>query len=68
MSQRLRLTRRPVAAISQDAHRQLRLFCEDSGLTEGEALTFLLENLRGIINEDTLSHRLKAFKSNKEAR
>ena len=68
MPKRLRLTRRPNIAISEDAYRRLRRFAAEAGLDEGEAVSFLFENLDSVMNEDKLTHRLRLFNSELEDR
>jgi hypothetical protein len=68
MPKRLRLTRRFPIAMSEDGYRRLKRFARDSGLDEGEALSFLFENFDSIMNEDTFQHRLRMFNSELEAR
>ena len=43
-------------------YRQLRAFAAQSGLTEDEALSFVFENLSGLLDDATLMHRLAGFK------
>ena len=68
MVRRLRLTRRPNIAMTEDAFRRLRRFAREAGLDEGEALSFLFENFDSITDEDNLTHRLRIFNSELEAR
>lgn len=68
MPKRLRLTRRFPIAMSEDGYRRLKRFARDSGLDEGEAMSFLFENFDSIMNEDTFQHRLRMFNSELEAR
>jgi len=68
MPKRLRLTRRPNIAISEDAYRRLRRFAAEAGLDEGEAVSFLFENLDSVMDEDKLTHRLRLFNSELEDR
>lgn len=68
MPKRLRLTRRPNIAISEDAYRRLRRFASEAGLDEGEAVSFLFENLDSVMDEDKLTHRLRLFNSELEDR
>ena len=68
MPKRLRLTRRPNLAITEDAYRRLRQFAQEAGLDEGEALSFLFENFDSVTDADTLSHRLRLFNAELEAR
>ena len=57
-----RLTRHFPAKMTDAGYRQLRAFAADAGLTEGEALSFVFENLSGLLDDATLMHRLAAFK------
>ena len=68
MPKRLRLTRRPNIAMSEDAYRKLRALAQDAGLDEGEFLSFLFENWRSVINEEKLVARLRLFNSELEER
>ena len=68
MPKRLRLTRRFPVAMTEDGYRRLRRFAEDAGLDEGEALSFLFENFDSVTDHDKLSHRLRLFNSELEAR
>ncbi len=68
MPKRLRLTRRFPVAMTEDGYRRLRRFSRDTGLEEGEALSFLFENFDSVINEDTFGHRLNLFQSTLEDR
>ncbi len=68
MPKRLRLTRRFNVAMTEDGYRRLRGFAEAAGLDEGEALSFLFENWTSVIDEDNLTHRLRLFNAELEAR
>ena len=68
MPKRLRLTRRFPVAMTEDGYRRLRRFASDAGLDEGEALSFLFEHFDSVMDEDKLSHRLRIFNSELEAR
>ncbi|MBT8454789.1 MAG: hypothetical protein HKO95_12885 [Rhodobacteraceae bacterium] len=68
MPKRLRLTRRFPVAMTEDGYRRLRRFARDAGLDEGEALSFLFENFDSVTNTDNLTHRLRLFNSELEAR
>ena len=68
MPKRLRLTRRPNLAMTEDAYRRLRRFAQDAGLDEGEALSFLFENFDSVMDSDNLTHRLRLFNAELEAR
>lgn len=61
MPKRFRLTRRFPVAMTEDGYRRLKRFAQETGLEEGEALSFLFENFNSVINEDTFSHRLNLF-------
>ena len=41
MPKRLRLTRRPNIAMSEDGYRKLRALAQEAGLDDGEFLSFL---------------------------
>ena len=68
MPKRFRLTRRFPVAMTEDGYRRLRKFAAEAGLDEGEALSFLFENFSSVIDEDNLTHRLRLFNSELEAR
>lgn len=68
MPRRLKLTRRVNLAMSEDAWRRLKKFSAEAGLDEGEALSFLFENFGSVMNEDNLTHRMRIFNSELEAR
>ncbi|GAA5070484.1 hypothetical protein KUV65_17360 [Maritalea mobilis] len=63
MPKRLRLTRRPNIAMSEDAYRRLRSLSSEAGLDEGEFLSFLFENWSSCINEEKFVARLRLFNS-----
>ena len=68
MPKRFRLTRRFPVAMTEDGYRKLKSFSQEAGLDEGEALSFIFENFNSIIDEDNLSHRLRLFNSELDAR
>lgn len=68
MPKRLRLTRRFNVAMTEDGFRRLRRFASEAGLDEGEALSFLFENFESVTDEDNLTHRLRLFNAELEAR
>lgn len=68
MPRRLKLTRRVNLAMSEDAWRKLKKFSAEAGLDEGEALSFLFENFGSVMDEENLTHRLRIFNSELEAR
>ncbi|CRL11022.1 hypothetical protein [Phaeobacter italicus] len=68
MPKRFRLTRRLPIAMTEDGYRRLRRFAQEAGLDEGEALSFLFENFDSVTNHENLSHRLRLFNSDLEAR
>ena len=68
MPRRFRLTRRFPVAMTEDGYRRLKKFAAEAGLDEGEALSFLFENFNSVVNEDNLTHRLRLFNSELEAR
>lgn len=68
MPKRFRLTRRLPVALTEDAYRRLRGFAAEAGLDEGEALSFLLENLDAVVDEESFAHRLRQFNSTLDAR
>ena len=68
MPKRLRLTRRPHIAMSEDAYRGMRKLADEAGLDEGELLSFLFEHWGSVINEEKFVARLRLFNSELEAR
>ncbi|SMX32155.1 hypothetical protein [Actibacterium lipolyticum] len=68
MPKRLRLTRRFPIAMTEDGYRRLKRFSREAGLDEGEALSFLFEHFESVTDQDNLSHRLRIFNSELEAR
>ena len=68
MPKRLRLTRRPHLAMSEDAYRKMRALSSEAGLVDGEFLSFLFENWSSVIQEDNLTARLRLFNSELEDR
>ncbi len=68
MPKRFRLTRRFNAAMTEDGYRRLRRFASEAGLDEGEALSFLFENFDSVTDTESLTHRLRLFNSDLEAR
>ncbi|ALG89564.1 MULTISPECIES: hypothetical protein [Actibacterium] len=68
MPKRLRLTRRFNVAMTEDGYRRLKRFAAEAGLDEGEALSFLFEYFDSVTDHDNLSHRLRLFNAELEAR
>ncbi|AZL61186.1 hypothetical protein EI545_13880 [Tabrizicola piscis] len=68
MPRKFRLTRRFAAAMTEDGYRALRRFSADTGLEEGEALSFLFENLTAVVDAEELAARLRQFRTDLEAR
>lgn len=68
MPKRFRPTRRFPVAMTEDGYRRLRKFAHEAGLDEGEALSFLFENFDSVTNTENLTHRLRLFNSELEAR
>jgi hypothetical protein len=68
MPKRFRLTRRFPVAMTEDGYRALRRFATEAGLDEGEALSFLFEHFSSVIDHNTLTHRLRLFNAELEAR
>ncbi len=68
MPKRLRLTRRPNIAMSEDGFRKLRTLSTEAGLDEGEFLSFLFENWNSVTDADNLTARLRIFNSELEDR
>lgn len=63
MPKRLRLTRRFTVAMTNDAHRTLFRFAEESGISVDEALTFVFEHFGSVTHAENLGHRLRLFKA-----
>ena len=68
MPKRFRLTRRFNAAMTEDGYRRLRKFAQEAGLDEGEALSFLFEHFDSVTDHENLTHRLRIFNSELDAR
>lgn len=68
MPKRLRLTRRPNIAMSEDGFRKLRTLSSEAGLDKGEFLSFLFENWNSVTDADNLTARLRIFNSELEDR
>ena len=68
MPKRFRLTRHFPVAMTEDGYRSLKRFSQEAGLNEGEALSFLFENFNSVIDKDNLTHRLRLFNTELEAR
>ena len=68
MPKRFRLTRRFAVAMTEDGYRRLKRFAGEAGLDEGEALSFLFEHFDSVTDSDNLTHRLRLFNSELEAR
>lgn len=68
MPKRLRLTRRPNIAMSEDGYRKLRALSQEAGLDDGEFLSFLFENWGSVINEEKLVARIRLFNAELEER
>ncbi|GAA6181048.1 hypothetical protein NBRC116594_24860 [Shimia sp. NS0008-38b] len=68
MPKRFRLTRRFPVAMTEDGYRRLRSFAAYAGLDEGEALSFLFENLDAVTDDEQLAQRLRQFNATLDAR
>jgi len=68
MPKRLRLTRRPNIAMTEDAYRKLRALSREAGLDEGEFLSFLFENWSSVTDHTNLTHRLRLFNAELDER
>lgn len=68
MPKRFRLTRRFPAAMTEDGYRRLRQFAKESGLDEGESLSFIFENFSSVMHHENLTARLRLFNSDLDAR
>lgn len=63
MPSTFRTRRRHPLPLSELAARRLRQFAARCELAEGEALSFLLEHLGSVTDDDALTHRLRLFKA-----
>lgn len=68
MPKRFRTTRRFPVAMTDEGYRRLKRFAADAGLDEGEALSFLFENFDSVTDFENLTHRLRLFNSELDAR
>ena len=68
MPKRFHLTRPVATKMTKDGYRRLRSFAADADLDEGEALSFLFENLGQILRTDTVEVKLRMFKECLEER
>lgn len=68
MPRRLRLTRRPNLALSEDGYRRLRALAAEAGLDEGEFLSFLFEHWGSLVNAEKYTARLRLFNAELEER
>lgn len=68
MPKRFRLTRRFPVAMTEDGYRRLKRFAQEAGLDEGEALSFLFEHFDSVTDTENLTHRLRLFNSELDAR
>ncbi|MFP7570220.1 hypothetical protein [Marivita sp. S2033] len=68
MPKRFRLTRRFPVAMTEDGYRRLKRFAAEAGLDDGEALSFLFEHFDSVTDENALSHRLRLFNAELDAR
>lgn len=60
-----RLTRRFPAQMTEAGYRNLKRAAQKYDLSEGEMLSFVFENFDGLMDQETLPHRLALFKSGK---
>jgi hypothetical protein len=68
MPKRFRLTRHFPVAMTEDGYRALKRFSTESGLNEGEALSFIFENFASVTDKENLTHRLRLFNTELESR
>jgi len=68
MPKRFRLTRRFQVGMTEDGYRRLKRFAAEAGLDEGEALSFLFEHFDSVTDTEALTHRLRLFNAELEAR
>jgi hypothetical protein len=68
MPKRLRLTRRPNIAMTEDGYRKLRALASEAGLDDGEFLSFLFESWGSVINTEKFTARLRLFNAELDAR
>jgi len=57
-----RLTRHFPVKMTDTGFRRLKSFSAETGLSEDEALSFVFENLTGLLDDAALMHRLAAYK------
>lgn len=57
----VRLTRRFPAAMTETGYRRLKTFSRSLGLSEGETLSFVFENIDALMDDEALAHRLRLF-------
>jgi hypothetical protein len=48
--------------MTETGYRRLRAFAAENGMSEPEAMSFIFENLTGLMDDAALAHRLRAFK------
>lgn len=58
-----RLTRPVSASMTHSGHSKLRKFADQAEMTEGEALSFLFENLHRLVSEQNLASRLRQHRA-----
>ena len=68
MPKRFRLTRRFPVSMTEDGYRRLKRLAFEAGLDEGEALSFLFEEFDRVTDTEALSHRLRQFNAELDAR
>lgn len=59
MARAQRLTRRFPAKVTEAGYRGLRRFAAETGLSEGEALSFLLEHIEQFKTDENYPQRLR---------
>ncbi|MCR9125491.1 MAG: hypothetical protein NXH82_05145 [Rhodobacteraceae bacterium] len=68
MPKRFRLTRRFPVAMTDEGYRALKAFAARAGLDENQALSFLFENFESVTHSENMTHRLRLFTAELEAR
>ncbi|MGR3434038.1 MAG: hypothetical protein ACU0CO_03980 [Shimia sp.] len=66
MTAPIRPHRRETLALSQDAHRRLRRLARETGLDEGEALSFLLEHLDLVLRDEPWNVHLRRYRRRRQ--
>jgi hypothetical protein len=68
MPKRFRLTRRFPVSMTEDGYRRLKRLAAEADLDEGVALSFLFEHFDSVIDEKTLTHRLRVVQAARDGK